>query len=726
VGGPAIFIGEVNVVPDDAKGAPVRPGDRQYRLQDPTGLVVEFSAGGELLRMEGEGSVWHFAAPCHGWSLCTQWDDRDPQILRPCAAARILQPDPTHLHLIIHRMRYDDGREVEVRVELVWELAGGLLQGRLERMELPEGLRPAALAFPDIRVPYTEGAQWLVPLDLGMLVDEPLRHAVDSPDMTAVRREWYIHMQLTAWLAGGRGLYLDSRDTDGWVKFMLLRVGQGTAEICIEHLLPQPVFGRPEFPRYPVSVTAYEGGWYEAARIYRPWALQQQWASRGPDQRRGSYVAELACWLWLRGRISNVVPAAKEVAKRLGLPVALDWYWWHKHPYDTGYPDYFPPREGAEAFSAAVADLQRSGVSVQVYTNGMSWDREEPRWETEGSKCTLLQRDGEYWGMVYNTWMNRRLMHTCGAAEGWHRQALITADGVAALGLDGLYMDQIAIVGGSRPCFSTEHGHVPGGGSYGVQGFRELFGKVRTRHPQLVLSSEGVFEVYQDLLDCCITLQTSWEASRGEAGCRGTTLVPLFQAIYHGHAVVFGNYSHIDGITPWDDLWPQEARPDPSHEQPWHRLCPDQFALDMARTVACGCQPLATNLTLAHLQNPELAADVAFFLDLARFYHAHREWLVWGEMLPPGTLECSMVQVNCIQRSIYTPPSSIKPFTVSRPAVLHSAWRSPDGRAGLFLFNYTREDQRVTVSRSDGLAPTDGGFQRTIPARSACCVALEG
>ena len=24
----------------------------------------------------------------------------------------------------------------------------------------------------------------------------------------------------------------------------------------------------------------------------------------------------------------------------------------------------------------------------------------------------------QYWGHVYNTWMNRKLMHTCGAAEG--------------------------------------------------------------------------------------------------------------------------------------------------------------------------------------------------------------------------------------------------------------------------------------------------------------------
>jgi len=695
----------------------------EIRLQDESGLDVRFSAQGQLLAIACEGCEWNFMSPCFGWSLRSQWDDREPETLRPCDASEVVQPDASHLHLTFGRLQYDDGREIEATVELTWELVDGLLQGRFERVELPDGFMPAALAFPDVRLPYNGDAQWMAPCDLGRLVNNPLSEAVDAPDMSAFRRE-LAHMQLTAWLADGTGLHLDSRDTDGWMKSMLLRVGQGSAQLCIEHLLPQPVSGRPEFPGYRVSIAPFVGGWYESAQIYRPWALEQQWASRGPDQRRDSYVAELACWLWLRGRIDNVCPAAKEVARRLELPVAVDWYWWHKHPYDTSYPDYFPPREGADAFRAAVADLQANNVSVQVYSNGMSWDREEPRWETEGRKCTTVLRDGEYWGHVYNTWMNRKLMHTCGAAEGWHRQALITADGVADLGLDGLYMDQIAIVGGTTPCFSTEHGHVPGGGAYGVQGFRELFRKVHQNHPDLVLSSESVAEVYQDLLECCITLYTSWEASCGAHGCRTMDLVPLFQAVYHGRAVVFGNYSHIDGVTPYDELWTAEARPDPAEEQDWHNICPDQFALDMARTVACGCQPLATNLTVDHLNNPELADKVAFFLELSRFYHAHREWLLWGDMLAPESVDCETIDVTCIQRTIFTRPSTIEPFTVQRPAVLHSVWRSPDGEAALFLINYTRAEQAVTISRSDGLVPDDGETSLTLPPRSMRFVPL--
>ena len=702
-------------------------GDRnegQIILRDgDSGLEVAFGADGQILELRGRECAWHLRFPCYGWSLRMEWTENDPEHLIPSGVAEIAQPDAQSVVMVVDRMVGRDRREVQVFVRIEWRVQDGLLQGRLLSTELPADLQPIALIFPDLRVPYGKDVQWVVPNDIGMIIDNPCATQVEAEGMTGQLR-CRAHMQFAAWLENGVGLYIDSRDTEGWIKKIQLRVGQQTAQICIEHLLPQPEDGAPQFPDYSVSIAPFNGGWYEAARIYRPWAMQQKWASRGPDERRGTYFAELACWLWNRGRIDNVSPATKEIARRLGLPVALDWYWWHKKPYDTGYPDYFPPREGHDKFCAAVKDLQENNIVVQVYTNGMSWDQAEPDWETEGKNSTVVMRTGEHFGIVFNTWMNRRLMQMCGAAQGWHERAQRNADSAAELGLDGLYMDMIAIAGGVWPCYSTEHGHVPGGGPYAIQGFRDLFAKIKKEHPNLLLTSEGVREMFQDLLEAGITLSPSCERLGGAAGCKGQNRIPLFLAVYHGHAVLFGNYAHIDGITPYDELWPPEKRTDPADEKDWHAICPDQFALELARTVAFGCQPLVTNLKMEHLTAPKFAADVEFFLDISRFYHAHREWLLWGEMLAPGEVHCDTVEVTCIQRQIFTPPESIEPFVVQRPAVFHSAWRAPDGQAGLVLINYTRQEQSVTVERADGLTPVEGGMKLTLPARSMRFVAL--
>lgn len=684
-------------------------GSETVVLRDATGLTAGFSPQGQLLSLAGRDGAWTFASPGCGWSLQVEGPGQGLEALSPDPAGAVVKAGPANLRVTFDRLRYEDGREVGVTVELVWQVTDGFLQGRLVRVELPDGLTPVALNFPEVCVPYGKAVQWIVPEDLGRVFENPGAEHVAAKGMPCcIRRR--AHLQFMAWVADGAGLYLDSRDREGWTKALVLRVGQGQARLCLEHALPQPPSGALAFPAYGVSLGAFAGGWYEAARLYRPWALAQTWAARGPAERRGTYVAEAAGWLWNRGRIDTVVPATKEVARRLGLPIALDWYWWHKKPYDSGYPDYFPPREGDERFRAAVQDLQHHNIAVQVYTNGVCWDQDEPDWPSHGERGTVKLRNGEYQGHVFNTWMNRRLMYMCGASDIWHRRALQTADQAAALGLDGLYMDMIAITGGMTPCYSPDHGHTPGGGAYGTQGFRRLFAKIRARHPNLRLSSESVAEVYLDLLDACITLQTSSE--------RGGRVVPLFQAVYHGHAVVFGMYTHIDGITPYDEAWPPEQRPAPTSEKDWHVLCPDQFALAVARTVAYGCQPTATNLTMRHLTAPEFAADIAFFLDACRFYHAHREWLLWGEMLAPGSLRCDPVDVTCIDRNIFTRPETLTPFTVKRPAVLHSAWRSAAGAAALVLVNYTRQTQRVTVERPAGLLLEAGAADVTLAPRS--------
>lgn len=696
-------------------------------LENDRGLWVRFAPDGRLLEVGDGSAAWSFVQPCHGWSLRLATDGGASTDIRPSSLASLRRPDDRSLILAFDGLKAPDGEWTDGRVEVQWQLREGMLQGRILRAELPPGLRPTGLAMPDVTVPYGDSVEWVVPADIGHILENPCIEHRDAEGMSGSISS-RMHMQFTAWLEDSRSLYLDARDDEGWIKTLHLHVGEGTARLFMEHLLPQPDDGQGQWPAYCLSIAPFVGGWYDAAQLYRRWALAQPWAARGPEDRRGTYVADLACWLWNRGRIADVTPAAKEVRRRLGAPVALDWYWWHKNPYDAGYPDYFPPREGHDAFCAAVKDLQEHGVAVQVYTNGMSWDQEEPDWPTEGKEYTIVQKNGEYFGIVFNTWMNRRLMQMCGATDGWRRRARANAERAAGLGLDGVYIDMIGVAGGHRPCYSSEHGHPPGGGNYAMQGFRRLFRDIRKHNPGLILSSEGVQENFLDLLEAGITLYTSWERLRGPtSGSSGPARpIPLFPAVYHGRFVVFGNYAHIDGITPYDELWPDEGRTDPADEKDWHALCPDHFALEIARTVVFGCQPLATNLTMEHLTSPEFQADVSFFLDLSRFYYEHREWLLWGDMLSPEGVHCDMIEVQCIKRMIFTRPDSIEPFVVTRPAVLHSAWKAPSGDMGLILINYTRTEQAVTIERSDGLVPADRQADLTLPPRSMCFPRLHG
>jgi hypothetical protein len=65
--------------------------------------------------------------------------------------------------------------------------------------------------------------------------------------------------------------------------------------------------------------------------------------------------------MWNRGLAETVIPPVERFQKDTGLKVALDWYWWFKEMPGTFYPDYWPPREGAEKFKADVRRLKKSG-----------------------------------------------------------------------------------------------------------------------------------------------------------------------------------------------------------------------------------------------------------------------------------------------------------------------------------------------------------------------------
>jgi len=710
-------------------------------MQDGAGNTVFFSATGDLLAFHSRGQTWELAAPTPGWSLLFAADgELLPARPQPGSGAVISRDDARWTVAYRHVLR-EDGRAIDVAVQVFWMLADGLLHARLELGGLGPDWTLHAVVLPDMTLAYGEKTRLVVPREAGWLIEDAAQAFFldeDAPGVVDFPYPGTQHMQCFGWMDGERGLYMDCRDTEGWIKAWRFAAEEaGVFRLQTRHETPRVLDPAGTF-RLPYAITlgGFAGGWYEVAQIYRPWALQTVWASRGPEKRQGSYLSEIACWLWNRGRTDHVAPPAKELAKRLGAPVALDWYWWHKHGYDTEYPDYFPPREGEERFRDAVHDLQDHDVYVQVYTNGMCYDLDGAAWQPDGPLCALIREDGSYKAPAYNTFTNHHLAHTCGAAQRWREIVLGFIDNACALDVDGLYLDMIAAVGGQEACFHPAHGHAPGGGSYGVQGFRELLQQAREKAPKLALSSEATLECYMDLLDGYITPGVSLERLKWQAAMYGgrSSIVPLFSAVYHGHCVCFGNYDFLDGVPPFDEPWPAESRPDPAAEKDWPALYPDQFALELARTICFGFQPMVCNLTAAHFEDPRLQADLDFLVTASRFYYDHRPHLLWGRMLPPGELDCPAVAVDFLQRFIFTAPGEETTLSRSFPRVFHSAWEAPDGSCGVVMINHSRKPAEIVYRHAAGLVltPNKSGQLRAeneiltgcLPARSCRFVPL--
>lgn len=574
-------------------------------------------------------------------------------------------------------------------------------------------LVPDSIRFP--RVPgiaKQDNERLAVPVWQGQLATNP-RTIFNPPDGKAQRLEWEypgrLALQCLAFYRdGGPGLYLASDDTGANRKNFAV-FGSAPANLGCEivHVPERPAeaVDRWELP-YHVVLGTFTGDWFTAAEHYRAWATNQVW-SRESRLRRGvvpDWVLQTGMWVWNRGRSTNVLAPAVELQKKLDLPVSVLWHWWHGCAYDTGFPEYLPPREGEKTFRSAVAAAHKHDVHALVYMNQRLWGMTTRSWTNEGAeRFAVKDAGGKLHPEVYNTFTKALCASMCLGTEFWRNTyADLAGRAVRDLGVDGIYMDQACT---SLACYDPTHGHPPGGGTYWTDGFRDLAADIRQRvatrrgrlrenpaelaapkfaalsraQPQVALAGEGCGEAWLPYLDLMLSLQVSRERYSAPDGWE---TIPFFNAVYHDCVVTFGNYSSLT-MPPYDELWPAEFAP----KEPLKlldRKFSRQFYLEQARAFVWGQQPTVANFLPAHLR--ERPEETEFAVRLAKIRSRATKYLLRGTFLRPPQLDAPEATLDISRLSIYAgQQGGLKTFQKGVPVVLAGAWRAPDGDVAVAL-----------------------------------------
>ncbi|MBQ7650744.1 MAG: hypothetical protein IJS15_07275 [Victivallales bacterium] len=499
----------------------------------------------------------------------------------------------------------------------------------------------------------------------------------------------------------GQSCHLEFHDTEFFYKRLFFRRCQNEMSAIVGGSFMAPL--ESSAPRsgavpYDCCVSFFNGGWYDSAQIYRNWALKQDWWANQPAH---NPLEDICIWVWNRGLVKDAIPPVERLQDILGdRKVAIDWYWWHSNPYDTDYPNFWPPREGEDTFRAAVKRLSDKGIYSQVYVNGVCWDHDTSNWDEGGADGAVILRDGKILERDFNKYNHHRLAWMCGEAPKFHDKISFVVGKLISSGLSGQYLDMIG--GASQSlCHNPKHSHAHGGGHYCVDGFRKLLARLRRENPNAALTTEFANEAYMGFVDGAIICN---EGAIERHGGTHFTPIPAFNAIYHGKFVTFGNYTLPDGIPPWDPLWPDADRW--QNERPWHKLYPEQFFVEMARPVIWGAQPMVCNLKQSHFDNPELADEMRFILDSAKIYGDNRDFLYSGTMLSPDGFDCESKEIQFLQRGIFTTEKTSGVTTRRLPCILHSFWQSQDGRRALFMANITQSPQAWSFQGKNGsIAP---------------------
>ncbi len=458
---------------------------------------------------------------------------------------------------------------------------------------------------------------------------------------------------------GTTGLYLGAHDREGYsMRFIIgRRENEEAATFAIRHDVEGMGIAKEYSLPYSVVTVPFRGDWYAAARIYRKAAMETPWGGIPPLAERKDIPEWMkALDLWYIGPCHDDATAdqAIEFAKFFEVATAAHIYTWHEIPFDDHYPDYFPAKPG---FKDAIQKIQKAGIPAMPYINGRLWDPATNSWKEKNAQtaCSLDEK-GEKYVEVYGSKVP--LSPMCPYTNLWQDVVRDLVDRlVNEVGVKAVYIDQISAASAKR-CFAKNHDHPIGGGTYWIQGYRQLLRKCLKCLPRdAALTTEENADPWNDQLHAWLMVNTQE---------RGGVIVPIYPAVYGGRAISFG-FQYIGG-NDFTEHYP--------------------FRLKMARAFVFGSQ---LGWVGAGVLDPKYREEADFLKRLCQVRHSAREALQYGELLAPVMLENGGTVS-------WKYKDGDKEIESTQPAVVASAWLTPEGKRILSLANVADDARTVTIT----------------------------
>ena len=643
---------------------------------------------------------------------------------------------------------YTGGAPFEVAVDVSLEKGRPMSHWRSSFKGL-SGHESARVSCPVISgIRAYDNADLIVPANRGHLVHDPGLKATETKPVSYSQGFPGGTVQLMALYDRENqknGLYFSSQDTGSFTKSLSCSLTPGHVGLTASTLIPDKEKTDAFAPGYDIVVGVFDGNWFDAARIYREWAVGEKFCreSRFHSGLSPKWLQETAFWVWNRGRSDNVLAEAEDLQERLGLPVSVHWHWWHGCPYDDGFPEYVPPKEGRESFIKAMDHAREKGIRSIVYMNSFQWGDATESWENRGAAAYAARsKDGGTYRHVFNIFSGNGLTPMCLSTPFWRDTYSALCDTVVnRYHAGGVYMDQSC---NNFLCYNPDHGHPLGGGNAWVDGFGKLTAQIRdcfAEGTDVMLAGEGTAEDWIPLLDDFLALVPSWERT---GGVNNREPIPLFQAIFHDYAMTYGSYSSLV-YPPYDELWPKQFRPKNAET-----LLPEefnlQFRMEQARAFTWGMQP-----TLANYHSflfDERKTEMEFLVDLVKTRYNALDYLLYGTMKDLPVLPSQEVTMPISRISIYAgrTGNTVTRFEMKAGTLYACLWQSQEGNLALAVSNIADEDQEVSFTvdagrfglpakgsvnlitaagkQALGTYSDKGEVRYTLPARSNCLLEL--
>lgn len=536
------------------------------------------------------------------------------------------------------------------------------------------------------------------PVDFGRLIRNPVANGLLGKPVRFQPNRSGHSMQFDAYYQGGHGLYLGVFDGGlNIIRYSMTASPAKGLSWAPAHL-PNNMKSVPqkwETP-YDTVLTTFSGDWFDACRIYREWALKQDWAREGPLITRAStpdWFKNIDEWMLLP--VSKASEFYGDELKdlnqfKMGLFVTS---WGANGYFHKGTPDRFPLRALDREF---IEKANKAGIPMMGYIQDICWDIESPSFAKEdGWKHSVRNFYGQkmIWDFSANkTQPSKDIIVEPG--DVWTNTLGSSIEEMARLGFKAAYLDS-GNHGGTYLNFNPEYSADSGGGSFYTEGHRK----------QLRSMKERVRRIQPDF---CFTAESFWEGNMAELDAylvcnttnnfldeKNVTAIPMVSAVYHDYSIFY---------SAWANQWDLEQANATGYLT--------KFGQAFVWGIKAGWNQPAY---LVKFKNHELALSSS--LKRYEAYSASKKFLLYGKMLrePKLVTESPDIKFNWYiswRENFYK---------IATHPVLVSAWEAPDGTLGLVLYNVSTSEQTVSVDLSSpeyGLANMKSGCN-SLYAKSA-------
>ena len=689
-------------------------------------LLIELDAGGALRAVidKRTGRNYIEAPPEFGRPLfriiLTEIDDRghvlpgEIELDALLASSCSLEKDASGTRLTVH-YRLIDGLPIDVICNVTLDEDAPLSRWTISVNNRSE-LAVKEIVYPVVHAVYQLGDskyddRIVIPRHDGHLVGNPDVHPWESDGIPRDNQRYLypgegknlpagMSAQLSAYYDADGGLYMAVHDESGQPKRLgpvviapndVKQFDCSPAHICSE--LP----GQSIDIAYETVIGCFDGDWQAAADIYKRWAVTTAWCARTVAERDDipEWIKKGAFFFSFRLRhqedgeqFLERVPAYVDKWQRaLGIPFVAMMGGWEQIGEWTG-PEYFPPYGGDERFARMCRRLKENGVKPfpfglsglklairkKIPRNGaqpeLAVDYDARRRFREAYSPHAATRPGgeAILDSAVNSWDGLHA-YACPATEQARDQLhgasmrLIADYGVQVSQADQLFN------GATTECYNTEHGHPPGRGVWQIEAIRGIYRDLRRDGKALddafILSQEWQSELLLQELD--IFHCRNYDQPRGIAG------IPLFAYLYHEYQLSYGG--------------------------DWSSFLSDNMngVYYHAANFVNGNMPAGSPQTMMKMSRnvePEEADPriLRMAANACALFVQYTNYLLLGQMLNTPPLQVPGETIRFVGVNF-----GYAKGDMTVPAVLHRAWRAPDGKVAYALANVTDRAQRFLL-----------------------------